>query len=101
MKIKSISPIILAFSLACLASLSVGQTARAERVCEVTDPTGTPLNVREYPNGTVINALRNGREVYIHDTSNDGRWVRVGGYYNGSYRMWGWVFREYISCYDR
>jgi len=78
--------------------------AKAERVCQVTDPTGTPLNVRDTPNGQVINALKNGREVYVHETAydNQGRpWVKVGGYYQGEYRMWGWVFREFISCYNR
>lgn len=77
--------------------------ANAEKVCKVTDPTGTPLNVRDEPNGRVINSLRNGREVYIEDTlyDNQGRpWVKIGGYYNGKYRIWGWVFREFISCYD-
>jgi hypothetical protein len=25
----------------------------------------------------------------------------VGGYYQDEYRIWGWVFREFISCYER
>ncbi|MEQ8962104.1 MAG: SH3 domain-containing protein [Coleofasciculus sp. C2-GNP5-27] len=77
---------------------------KAEMVCQVTDPTGSPLNVRDTPNGRVINALKNGREVYIHEVAydNQGRpWVNVGGYYQGEYRIWGWVFREFISCYER
>jgi hypothetical protein len=58
---------ILTCSLSLLA-LMIGQPVKAERVCQVTDPTGTPLNVRDRPNGRIINALRNGREVYIHKT---------------------------------
>jgi hypothetical protein len=36
-----------------LTSLSV----KAETVCEVTDPTGTPLNVRISPNGQIIGTV--------------------------------------------
>jgi hypothetical protein len=77
-------------------------STQAQEVCKVTDPTGTPLNVRSEPNGKVVNSLRNGREVYIHQTAYDNKarpWVRVGGYYQGKYRIWGWVLREFISCY--
>ena len=93
--------LILALSA---SSLAVMLPVRAEKVCKVTDPTGTPLNVRDQPNGQVVNSLRNGREVYIEDTTYDeqGRpWVKISGYYNGQYRTWGWVFREFVSCYDR
>ena len=76
---------------------------QARQICKVTDPTGTPLNVRYAPNGEVINALRNGREVEILEIDYDqqGRpWARIGGYYQGKYRIWGWVIREFISCYE-
>lgn len=92
-------------SLALLTSLTIVQMpAKAERVCQVTDPTGTPLNVRDQPNGEVINTLGNGTEVYIEESVYDSQgrsWVKVGSYYNGQYVVWGWVFREFISCYDR
>ena len=95
--------------LSVVAFLIICQPLRAEKnsansVCKVTDPTGTPLNVRVSPNGKIVNTLRNGREVYIQRTANDDRgrnWVYVSGYYDGAYRNWGWVFREFISCYDR
>lgn len=77
---------------------------KAEKVCQVTDPTGTPLNVRDSPNGNIINSLRNGREVYILEIAYDERnrpWAKIAGYYDGEYRIWGWVLREFISCYDR
>ncbi|MCU0567946.1 MAG: SH3 domain-containing protein [Oculatellaceae cyanobacterium Prado106] len=94
-------------SLVLIASASVltfASPAKAEQVCQVTDPTGTPLNVRNYPNGEIVNALRNGREVEILEIANDeqGRaWARIAGYYEGEYRVWGWVIREFISCYNR
>lgn len=82
---------------------AIALPVKAERICKVTDPTGTPLNVRNRPNGSVINALRNGREVDILEFAYDeqGRpWIRVGGYYEGNYRVWGWAIREFVSCYD-
>lgn len=94
----------IAASLLILSAVTVALPAKAESVCKIADPTGTPLNVRDQPNGRVINTLRNGREVYIEDTTidNQGRsWVKIGGYYNDTYRLWGWVFRDFLSCYDR
>ena len=91
---------LLALALSVSFMMAV-QPAQAEKVCKVTDPTGTPLNVRDVPNGRVINRLRNGREVYIEETAYDkqGRpWVKIGSYHNGKYRIWGWVIREFISC---
>jgi hypothetical protein len=92
-------------ALALLASLAaVVLPVKAESVCKVTDPTGTPLNVRESPNGKVVNALKNDREVYVLEITSDqqGRsWAKVGGYYQGKRRVWGWVLREFISCYNR
>ena len=96
--------------LACTVVLSLFATtagmsnAHAERVCKVTDPTGTPLNIRDQPNGKIINKLRNDREVYVTDTIYDSRdrpWVYLEGYYQGEYRSWGWAIREFVSCYDR
>lgn len=87
------------------AIASIALPARAEEVCKVTDPTGTPLNVRDTPNGTrIITTLPNDTRVYIEETATDpkGRpWVKVGGYSKGKYVVWGWVIREFISCYDR
>lgn len=86
-------------------AVTIGMSAaHAGRVCKVTDPTGTPLNVRDEPNGKVINKLRNEREVYITETAYDYRnrpWVYLEGYYQGDYRQWGCAIREFVSCYDR
>jgi hypothetical protein len=100
---KKLPHFFLALALSA-SSVAVVLPAKAEAVCQVTDPTGTPLNVRSQPNGPVVNSLRSGREVYIEDIAYDSQgrsWAKVGGYYNGKYRVWGWVFREFISCYDR
>lgn len=100
--IKNGSFFLLALALSASA-ITVGRPAQAAKVCKVTDPTGTPLNVRDQPNGRVINALKNGREVNIEAITNDtkGRpWAKVSGYYKGEYRIWGWVLREFISCYE-
>jgi Bacterial SH3 domain len=95
---------IVALSLSVLAWTMISPPAKAERVCRTTDPTGTPLNVRDRPNGRIVNTLCNGREVKMHETTYDSQgcpWVLVGGYYEGIYRTWGWVFREFVSCYGR
>lgn len=97
---RSVYPFFL-FIFAVTIGISA---AHAERVFKVTDPTGTPLNVRDEPNGKVINKLRNEREVYITETAYDYRnrpWVYLEGYYQGDYRQWGWAIREFVSCYDR
>lgn len=97
-------PLFCTFSLSVFA-LTIGMsTAHAERVCKVTHPTGTPLNIRDKPNGKIINKLRNERDVYITDADYDNRgrpWVYLEGYYQGEYRQWGWAIREFVSCYDR
>lgn len=57
----------LAYTIAVsVLATTVGlSTAHAERVCKITDPTETPLNIRDEPNGKIINKLRNDREVYV------------------------------------
>ena len=92
----SIVAIGIAFVLA-----SQTTTSAQSRKCYVTDPTGTPLNVRSEPNGRRINRLRNGREVYIQEVGYDNKgrsWAYIAGYYKGRWRNWGWVYREFISC---
>ena len=95
------SALAMALFAGVIFSATGDTLARSDR-CKVTDPTGTPLNVRARPNGPVINRLRNGRIVEILDTARDKRgrpWVFVGGYYKGNWREWGWIYREFISCY--
>ncbi len=93
---------ILATITVCLSASTL--PTKAETICKVTDPTGTPLNVRNRPNGNVINTLTNGRQIRIDQLAEDeqGRtWAKVGSFQNGKYRVWGWVIREFVSCYNR
>ncbi|MFB2879815.1 hypothetical protein [Floridanema aerugineum] len=93
--------LILATITVCLSASTL--PTKAETICKVTDPTGTPLNVRDRPNGNVVNTLRNGRQIRIDQLAEDeqGRtWAKVGSFQNGKYRVWGWVIREFVSCYN-
>ncbi|MDO5770301.1 MAG: SH3 domain-containing protein [Psychrobacter sp.] len=84
---------------ATLLSLLFTAPAYAQ-TCKVTDPTGTPLNVRSSAAGKVIGKLANGRVVYITDYEYDqkGRsWVLIFDAKTDNYI--GWVFREFVSCY--
>lgn len=64
----------------------------------ISDPTGTPLNVRAAPGGRIIGNLYNGDFVTMIETAPDanGRnWAQIAGASTG---IRGWVFREFISC---
>ncbi len=66
--------------------------------CIVTDPTGTPLNVRTAPNGpNIIYALTNGYKVRILSIviSDGNTWVYIT---DDAGRRLGWVYRRYITC---
>lgn len=70
--------------------------------CFVGDPQDYYANVRQTPNGKVINGLRNGRKVFIQDTKYDSKgrpWYYLTGWYNGEYRYWGWVIYWSVDCY--
>ncbi len=74
--------------------------AQASGRCKVTDPTGSPLNVREGPQGRVLGTIRNGTVVRIDATATDHNgkpWARIVASERG--RTIGWVFREFVSCY--
>lgn len=47
--------------------------------CIVADPTGTPLNVRQKPNGKVIGSLKNGTIVALGETdgSEGEKWTKI------------------------
>jgi hypothetical protein len=48
--------------------------------CTVSDPTGTPLNVRSRPNGSIVGALHNGVTVFVSDLAADGhgqKWAKI------------------------
>jgi hypothetical protein len=74
--------------------------AFAQSRCRVTDPTGTPLNLRAAPNGPIVGTLENGRLVTIlARTAGPGGkpWVHIASFETGE--PLGWVFREFIACF--
>jgi hypothetical protein len=80
------------------AAICVATPALAQRQCMVTDPTGTPLNVREFPNGPILGALYNGSMVQRFESQRDDRgrlWSYVVPEGGGKA---GWIFREFVSC---
>jgi SH3 domain-containing protein len=77
---------------------SLVATSACAEACLVDDPTGTPLNVRASPNGSILGALFNGVRVEITDMTldrNGKRWAHVVPL-DGGRR--GWVFREFLDC---
>jgi hypothetical protein len=82
----------------CLIAIAPAGMAQGRRVCTVTDPTGTPLNVRASPNGAIRGGLYNGVRVYRVQTTTDSQgkdWSYVVPLEGGKE---GWVFRNYVSC---
>ena len=65
--------------------------------CVVADPTGTPLNVRSRPNGTILGALHNDTRVIVTDSTvaSGTVWSKVVPIEAGKV---GWVLRSYIDC---
>ena len=84
--------------VAVCAPLAGARPAMAQGRCVVTDPTGTPLNVRAEPNGSIVGALFNGVAVRQLDTVVDERgraWSLVAPADGGKT---GWVFRAFVRC---
>jgi hypothetical protein len=86
-------------AMTLLISPGFALAAEGER-CKVTDPTGTPLNVRESPNGKIVGTLANGALVAIvesKDAANGKPWVKIVD--AKTKKPIGWVFREFVSCF--
>ena len=86
-------------AMALLVSVNFAAAAEGER-CKVTDPTGTPLNVRAKPNGKITGTLANGTLVAIVESADDANgkpWVRVEAY--ATKKPIGWVFHEFVCCF--
>ncbi|MGE3307206.1 MAG: SH3 domain-containing protein, partial [Rhizobiaceae bacterium] len=68
------------------------------RICTVADPTGTPLNIRETPNGTIIGTWDNGVRVrpYEEKRVNGKLWYAVERFADDNSK--GWVFDAYLKC---
>lgn len=82
---------------ASIVIVSLGVTAATAETCRVADPTGTPLNIRVAPNGSVIGTLTNGELVTVRQ-SIPGSGGRQWAYIERSGAPLGWVFRDYIAC---
>jgi hypothetical protein len=92
---KQLQAIALPFAAIGVMASTYALPANAARVCKVTDPTGTPLNIRATPGGRVVGTIRNGRTVSISGQATDSQgrlWVNIGR---------GYVLREFIACFDR
>jgi hypothetical protein len=80
-----------------LAALSAAGAMAQQSNCRVADPSGTPLNVRDAPNGRITGTLPNGLAVRILSVDGPGQtWVRIGDGAGG--QPIGWVFRRYLAC---
>ena len=91
----------IAVASAFIVALAAAQDQAAGR-CAVTDPTGTPLNLRAAPNGRILATLSNRQTVQFLDQVYDDRgrpWalVRMAG--GGGTGVRGYVYREFVSCY--
>jgi hypothetical protein len=72
--------------------------ASKDLICRVTDPTGTPLNVRATPNGVIENQLYNNYQVKplrFATAANEKTWAYVS---NTAGQGIGWVFFPYLTC---
>jgi hypothetical protein len=86
------------FLLIC-SLVIVSTSSPAQSRCMVTDPTGTPLNVRSRPNGgSIVGALHNGTSVRVMDREIDER-GRTWSYVVPAQGKAGWIYRHFISCY--
>src|SRR5215831_13867144 len=82
-----------AFALAGSAHADVSKV----NTCVVADPTGTPLNVRNRPNGTILGALHNDTRVIILDAAlvSGKVWSKIVPVEAGKV---GWVFYSFLDC---
>ena len=81
--------------LSCwLVTIATGAFAQT---CVVSDPTGTPLNVRARPNGSILGALHNGAHVQVLQISYVGGrpWAYIAPLDAGRR---GWVFAGFLNC---
>jgi hypothetical protein len=84
----------------CLPSLAKSDDI-SNKTCRVTDPTGSPLNIRLKPNGKIVARIRNQRIVYPQSIINNNgkKWTLIAIEENHKILVLGWGLREFISCY--
>jgi hypothetical protein len=69
------------------------------KICTVADPTGTPLNVRQQPNGKIIGTLDNGVQIEVlrDRTDRQGKvWIQISA--GDSETVRGYVLRKFLNC---
>ncbi len=100
---KTVLPVLAAAFVATGALVGPAAAEKPiDRVCVVADPSGTPLNIRDEPNGRIIDTIRNGKWVYAEtEQRHNGKiWVYVyesDSKGNAGLQL-GWVFYEYLNC---
>jgi hypothetical protein len=76
--------------------------AQAVQHCLVSDPSGTPLNIRSTPNGKrIVGTLKNGTRVAFDTESGDGRdnsWAYIWLDKKNNKKPLGWVLRANLDC---
>jgi hypothetical protein len=89
---------VFRLALAATVAAQAVTPALAFERCRVTDPTGTPLNVRDL-NLKIVGTLDNGMIVDIRRDGTDPHgkaWAYVA---KPDGDPIGWVYREFISCF--
>jgi hypothetical protein len=68
------------------------------KICTVADPTDTPLNVREAPNGAIMGTWNDGVRVRPYEeVTHEGKlWYAVERFADDN--AVGWVFDPYLGC---
>jgi glutaredoxin len=99
---KPIHHVLIALTCTTAFSTLLATPVKAAGACSVATRDKSNLSVYESPDEkSLINELRFGRKVDIKDSAKDSQgraWVKVAGDYNGEYRQWGWVIRQYLEC---
>lgn len=91
--------IVFADYLVCEGRLDRARP-EAEVKCTVADPTGTPLNIRDKPNGRIMGSVRNGTVLRAAGLQmhNGRRWALVNKL--PADNAIGWVFDAYMKCQE-
>ena len=94
--------VLLAAAVLLLAQVSATAQDRGMERCKVSDPTGSPLNVRSSPNGKrIVSKLKNGTSIFIEDYRSDREdreWALVRLTGKKVYKPLGWVLKEFLEC---
>lgn len=83
------------------ATTVIFSTSAFAEQCVIFDPSGTPLNVRNEPNGPILRTVPNGmqvdiiKEVAVQKNTIE-LWSFIADSLNGA--QLGWVFSPYIRC---